>query len=49
MYTGKRVLLALGISLDTFESFTVISVPLPKIIRGRRRGQETVFGDGGQV
>lgn len=25
------------------------SFPLPKIIRGRRRGRETVFGDGGQV
>lgn len=27
----------------------IYSVPLPKIIRGRRRGQETVFGDGDQV
>lgn len=25
------------------------SVPLPKIIRGRRRGRESVFGDEGQV
>ena len=30
MYTGKRVLLALGVSLHAFAWITVISVPLPK-------------------
>lgn len=34
MYPGKRVLLALGVSLDAFESITVISVPLSKIGMG---------------
>ena len=31
MHTGKGLLLAPGVSLDAFESITVISVPLPMI------------------